>query len=660
MFKPGTGVTISRGWGAWPLFAMLLLAVVVPTAGLLWFMTQAMRNERLAVQQRLQEAYRGQLADARTRLGTYCRDALNSLASAGATIDPNLPSRAFADLIKRNLADGIVVCAPSFTTPDNALYPAARPRPVRFSSRDPETTEWLTAETLENQQGDARQASAAYARIAEATADIHVQGRALLAQARCLGRIGEKARAIDILIRTLGSPNYHLAEDAEERLIQPDALIRGLELLADPNLPEYRATAETLARRLSDYDDMRLGTQQRRFLMHRLKALWPACPPFSTLEGEDLTCEYLSSRSVPPQTDRFTPTALNGIWQLASRDLRLVAIFREERLIRDMASSLATAGTPPGTLLGVIPPKMESSGPEPFLSEPAGEFLPEWRLGVYLQDSDPFALAADRQIAAYLWTGVLTILAMAALAALMAGTVLRQIRLTRLKNDLIATVTHELKTPLASMRVLTDTLLSGHVRDEAQRRDYVRLMSQENERLSHLIDNFLTFSRMERNKRSFDLRDVNMEQVVAASIEALGDRLHSPDCRLQVDLAPDLPTVRGDRDALVTVLVNLLDNALKYSDDDKRITVRTRTEDGCLLVEVQDNGIGLSRRAARKVFDRFYQVDDTLSRRAGGCGLGLSIVQYIVESHGGTVSVRSDPGKGSTFTVRLPLDRPVG
>jgi len=117
-----------------------------------------------------------------------------------------------------------------------------------------------------------------------------------------------------------------------------------------------------------------------------------------------------------------------------------------------------------------------------------------------------------------------------------------------------------------------------------------------------------------------------------------------------------LPRIRADKDATVTVLLNLLDNAWKYSGDDKQIAIRACLANGgqWVCIVVADNGIGLSRRATRKIFNRFYQVDQTLSRSGSGCGLGLSIVKFILDAHGGTIDVTSEPGKGSTFTVRLP------
>jgi signal transduction histidine kinase len=261
-----------------------------------------------------------------------------------------------------------------------------------------------------------------------------------------------------------------------------------------------------------------------------------------------------------------------------------------------------------------------------------------------LESPDPFASAAKRKRTIYLWAGVITSAGMAMLALLVAGYLRRQIRLTRLKNDLIATVSHELKTPLSSMRLLVDTLLAGRYQNEQQILDYLQLISRENTRLSNLIDNFLAFSRMERKKTTFERSSIRAEEIVKAAVEAVADRAEAPGCRLEVSLAPELPSIRGDRDALVTVRVNLLDNALKYTSEPKIIRLRCTASNGWVSIEVEDNGIGFSPRDAKRIFERFYQVDESLSRRAGGCGLGLSIVEFIVTAHGGTVAARGEPG----------------
>ncbi|UCC98228.1 MAG: HAMP domain-containing histidine kinase, partial [Phycisphaerales bacterium] len=229
----------------------------------------------------------------------------------------------------------------------------------------------------------------------------------------------------------------------------------------------------------------------------------------------------------------------------------------------------------------------------------------------------------------------------------------KQIKTNKLKNDFIATVSHELKTPLASMRVLVDTLLEGNYRDQNQVGEYLQLVSKENERLTGLIDNFLTFSRMERNKQAFAMARTSPAAIARDAAEAVGTKFGQGRCTFDVNVADDLPPIIADHDAMVTVLVNLLDNAYKYSYDDKRIELTVTREDGEVYFCVRDNGKGISRRTARKIFKRFYQVDRSLARRAEGCGLGLSIAKFIVDAHKGTIAADSKPGEGSVFTVRL-------
>ena len=205
------------------------------------------------------------------------------------------------------------------------------------------------------------------------------------------------------------------------------------------------------------------------------------------------------------------------------------------------------------------------------------------------------------------------------------------------------------------MRVLVDTLLEGRVKDAAQEREYLRLTAKENERLSRMIDNFLTFSRMERNKKAFTLAEAAPAAMARDAADSVQTKFEAHHCRFALEIAESLPELQADHDAIVTVLVNLLDNACKYTTDHKEISLKVFADDGFVCFAVSDNGIGLARRHLRRIFDRFYQVDNSLARKAEGCGLGLSIVKFIVDAHKGRVTVDSKPGQGSTFTVRLPV-----
>jgi signal transduction histidine kinase len=190
--------------------------------------------------------------------------------------------------------------------------------------------------------------------------------------------------------------------------------------------------------------------------------------------------------------------------------------------------------------------------------------------------------------------------------------------------------------------------------DPAKTREYLGLLSVENTRLTRLIENFLTFSRLDRGHTPFVFDDTSAASLVTEAVAAVRDRL-PPSGSVRVAIEPSVPMIAADAQALTTALVNLLDNAIKYSPGDPRIEIRASMDGGDVTFAVIDNGIGIAPAQQRRIFRRFYRVDQKLSRRTSGVGLGLSIVESIVRGHGGTVKVSSTPGQGSTFTIRVPI-----
>ncbi len=639
--------------GLWPILLLLLAVVLVPTACLLWFMSAAVRNERIAVRQKLSDAYLPQFEATARRVNEHWQRKAAGLSDAAAGAPP---AQAFGRLVLDGVCDSAVIYDLSgiLRYPRNAEHGVGGP--------EPDTRRWAAARNLEFARADLAGAAAAYAGIARDSEDANIAARALQAQARCLTRAGQTEAAIEVLAGPAADPSaesladlaYRDARDPQGRLIVPSAQLMALELMGDPAHPRHAETLERLVARLADYAEPALPPGQRRFLMRRLEEIVPDQPLPLAVAAEDLAAEYLATGPARPAFASLVRTSLDGLWALPSPDRTVVALLRQERIAAEVGSVVAAEMPLTEASVEVLVAGQGDAEPEPFLLVSAGEYLPDWHLALHLAGPDPFSAATNRQIAAYLWTGFLVMAFTALIAAVVGRHLLRQLRLTRLKNDFIATVSHELKTPLSSTRVLVDTLLAGNYRNQEQAAEYLQLIARENERLSRLIDNFLSFSRMERDRRAFELTDLEPAEIVAAAADVVRSRFESHDCRFDVDTAPDLPAVAGDRDALITVVLNLLDNAYKYSDNDRRITLRTYAADGHVCFEVQDNGIGMSKRATRRVFDRFYQVDSSLARSAEGCGLGLSIVKFIVDAHGGTVEARSEPGKGSTFTVRLP------
>ena len=644
----GTGrfrTTAGAGRGTWPALVFVVAGVLVPTVCVLWFMRQAVGNERLAVRQRLRTVYQGQLDQAVTQTEVWLTGKLNGLAGVDADTGP---AAAFAQIARAGRFDSVVICDDT----GEVIYPSTT---VPAPTGNMDEPAWQTAERLEFQAGDWPAALQAYRQIADGSDDPHVQARALLAQARCLGRLDQTDAAVAILLDALAAARHEAALDRHGRLLRPNALLLAAHMLDNEQSP-LRATAIVqLTARLNDYAPGTMPSGQRRFLMRQVSRITGGQDMFPTLAPEELAWGYVSAGAgLTPAADGLSATALDGLWQLADAEGKRVGLLRQQRIVAEVEALVGEHVSLDGAAVRLVPPTGAADEAEPFLSASAGQSLAGWQLALHLAGPDPFAAAADRQIALYWWTGTLSIGAIAALAAVAGQLVQRQMRLARLKNDLIATVSHELKTPLASIRVLVDTLLAGRCPNEEQAGEYLELIAAENERLSRLIDNFLAFSRMERNKHAFEHELLDVAVIVDAAAASVRERFSNGLCRFDVDVAEGLRPVRGDREALVTVLLNLLDNAYKYTGEDKRITLRAFADHTNVCFEVADNGIGIPARAQRRVFDRFYQVDQRLARDAGGCGLGLSIVKFIVEAHNGAVAARSEVGKGSVFSVTLP------
>lgn len=642
IFKSGAG----HDSALWPVLLLLLVALV-PSAGVVWMMRAATENERLAVRQRLADAYRAQLEVAKSRVEARWRERLNRIDALAAA---ESPASAFAQSVREGLADSVVI----LDAKGHVTYPAPSSM-TTVAVAEHDTARWSEAERIEFLERDPRRAAAAYETIAEAAQDSLTLARARQAQARALAAAGRRDDAI-ALLQTLREENA--TTDSHGRLLAADAELRLLELL-DKDSPEYAEVAANLARRVTDYESSVLATDQRHFLQSEMASLGVIDPKWPNAEA--LAAEFVSRPVEPAPPGVAERSSIIDVWQLRSPAGRAVALVTRPTLRQSIDEALAEQRLPASVRVAVVGPMPSDAVGEELVAVSLAPALPGWRLAIRVDDTLPFDAASATRTALLLWTAIAVVALTAALALLVANLLRRQMRLARLKNDLVATVSHELKTPLASIRLLVDTLLDADNGPDApspgsrQAREYLELIARENARLTRLIDNFLTFSRMDRGKHRFDFQPVDAANVVDAAIAAVADRFDGDTNRLSADVERPLPTV-GDSDALVTVVTNLLDNAWKYSDAPKRVALTARRDDGHVVISVTDNGIGLAPRAARKVFDRFYQVDQRLSRGQGGCGLGLSIVKYIVEAHGGSVAVESRPGAGSTFTVSLPAN----
>jgi len=233
-------------------------------------------------------------------------------------------------------------------------------------------------------------------------------------------------------------------------------------------------------------------------------------------------------------------------------------------------------------------------------------------------------------------------------------------RLESLRRDFVANVSHELKTPLSSIKAYAETLRNGALSDPQASVQFIERIQEQAERLHNLILDLLSLARIESEQAAFEIVPVSVQEVVDACLESHRPAAQAKRITLVAEPQSTGCFVQADREGLREILDNLVDNAIKYTPADGRVVVRWRTtesgeDQGVAVIEVQDTGIGIAEAELPRVFERFYRVDKARSRELGGTGLGLAIVKHLAQSFGGSVSARSETGRGSTFTVTLPL-----
>src|SRR6266487_3164407 len=523
---------LRRGQGSeiWPV-VLLLLAVLVPAVCVLWFMGAAMRNERLAARQKLADAYRVQLSASQARLQRHWRETTAELEKlAAATSAP----AAFAECARSGLVDGVIL----LDEMGRVAYPNA-PSAANDSFGELER-KWQEASRLE-QLRNLLEAAKQFDALAREATNANAAARAFQAEARCLAQAGRHEEVIQLVNDVFGSERYKHASDPQGRLIAANAELMALELITNRNSSLFQSIADRLAARLTDYENLVLAAPQRRFLIREVQELSPEKIEFPTLAAEQLAAEVCENNPHPASGSALQRGVLPDLWQFTTPNHRVLALIRLNKLLAVTEAALAPDNSLSDVKVTLAPPDVDT--PDAFVTLPAGDLMPGWRLALSLADREFFDATAGRRTAVYLWTAIFVVAGMGVLAVIAVRLVRRQMTLARLKNDLAATVSHELKTPLSSMRVLVETLLDSDRLEEQKTREYLQLIAQENERLGRLIQNFLTFSRLERRKHKFHFSPLPARQVVDAAVRSVGGRFDAPGCRLDVQIEDDLPPV---------------------------------------------------------------------------------------------------------------------
>jgi signal transduction histidine kinase len=232
----------------------------------------------------------------------------------------------------------------------------------------------------------------------------------------------------------------------------------------------------------------------------------------------------------------------------------------------------------------------------------------------------------------------------------------RELHMADLRGQFVSSVSHELRTPLTAIRMFAETLRDGRLKEAQARDEYLETIVNESERLTRLVDNVLDFSRIERGTKVYRRRPSSLDLIVRAAARAVHYPLESLGFHLDMEIQDNLSPVNVDSDALEQAVINLLTNAMKYSGNSREIGLTLRSVDSAAEIAVTDHGIGIPPGECERIFEKFYRVPGRENELVPGTGLGLTLVEHVVKSHGGTVSVESCLGKGTTFVVRIPLE----
>jgi two-component system phosphate regulon sensor histidine kinase PhoR len=347
----------------------------------------------------------------------------------------------------------------------------------------------------------------------------------------------------------------------------------------------------------------------------------------------------------------FVLRGLEGVPALAG--IRL----REERFVQDVLAERMREAAAGEFILSVV---NTSTGESVYASEEGAAAEPEQRrqlwlfpdlaAGIRLKGETVQQVAQSRVrrdlvillvLDAFLLTGVWVVF----------RSVRREMEFVRLKSDFVSNVSHELRTPLALIRMYAETLEMGRLTEDGKKQDYYATIVKETERLTHLVNNLLNFSRMDAGRRPYALAAVDLNAAVKGVLESFSPHLRSEGFFPEVTLDPSIPAVRADLEAVQEAIINILDNAVKYSGAQKYLRVATGARPEGPYVEIEDRGRGIPTEYHKRVFETFFRVPAGRNPGVNGSGLGLSIARHIMEAHGGRIDLQSTPGEGSTFTL---------
>lgn len=610
--------------------ALLLLA---PAAYVILLLESTVDNESFALKNKLRESYKSSLFDASRKLSDYWQllEENKSLKS----LDP----------VEIQTAIGVESLI-LYDTNGKMVFP------IRVIEKSLEhLPDNIKDAKKKVKERDTINAINSLLFIGENSESIKEKGVALFEAATLLKQIGKPGEALEICNRLVFTNEFRNIIHYNGHLLYLDAIVLLIQLEPEDS-SSTNQPLEILVNRLNDYSIKELSTEQRYDLRKKLTESRPELY-FPLQKPEGIALDFLKKTNNPDRRNVLQKTLLGDIWQYTVNG-RIVLLFSADNLEQKMLSLIQFADIPDKTMIRLNPPGQLAS--DSIVHIDAANRMPGWRISLNFIDPGYMTSLINQRAKVYRVTSVLVISFSLVLGFLFLRDMRRRLHLADLKNDLVANVTHELKTPLASSRLLLDTLLTQPDLPREKIESYLTHLSKENSRLCRLVEHFLAFSKLEKNQYNFQIKTISLDDLIDNLNEAIQGRFPTEKQRISYECTEEEIFLKGDIQSLVTVIVNLLENALKFSDSDQKVFLKIVPVEENLQISVTDSGIGISVSDQKKVFEQYYQADNRLSRKYEGSGLGLSIVKTVLKAHGSEIEISSEPEKGSCFSFELKIE----
>jgi len=693
------------------LILIFLLTIFIPSITLSIFGIRAIRNERYRLAKQIENEHRRAAESLKSQVVFHLEElgsVLQNLARSNAFLqrdDAGIRNLLEAQLSANPLAEQVFVAFEG----EAPFFPLFQPRPGGGAPSSDLVSEasfqesLKRAETYEFKEKKYKSAISVYRGLFDRSKEINVKARMLADVARCLMKAEDFRGAIQ---------NYRkIGDDYPESLSSsglPMALICRLQMATCyRNLGEYQSSLENSLELYRDILHMSWPLEQAQFKTYAALvedsireniSENELIPSLENLKKEfnrlkDLHKDRLEQWMVIEDIRKEIVPELRGKQALAhyqSDPFRFHKTLNGRDFLISAAQIPDSSQTHPVGWLGikieekhltenVISSAIEniqfSDSPDVVISNLSGEILlgernssegtptttaffennfPPWRIELFRHGGDASG-ALDLKRNFYFWTILTLVIVLISGAVLISRTIAQEMAILKLKSDFVSSVSHEFKSPLTSIKALAERLRDGKVKDADRMKQYFSVITQDVDRLTHLVRNILDFSRIEEGKKEYEFAETDMGQLVKQKIEDFQREEIAKEMSIQTRIADDIPHLEVDKEAISQVLNNLLDNAAKFSADRKEIEVDLKKDEKNIVIEVKDKGIGILSNELDKIFDKFYQGKNAVRQSSKGTGLGLTLVKHMVEAHGGRVEVKSRVNEGSTFSIILPV-----